>query len=83
MPSMAANKTDQPEALHDLRLGPAKQFEMQVDGRHLEETPSMGHFEINDLDDVAQRLADRDDGDDRQQGPLAGHQGDDADGGAQ
>ena len=52
---------------------------MQVDGRHFEEAPPMGQFEISDLDNVTQRFADRDDCDDRQQGPLAGHQGDHAD----
>src|SRR5581483_7140362 len=41
---------DDPEADHDLRLGPAERLEVVVDRRHLEDAPA-GQLEGDDLDD--------------------------------
>src|SRR5512140_758583 len=68
------HQPDQPEALYHLRLAPAQQLEMQVDGSHLEEALPMRGPEVKDLDHHAHHLAQRDDGDDRQHHPLARHQ---------
>src|SRR5215467_10039529 len=46
---------DNPEADHDLRLGPAQLLEMMVDRRHPEEALA-GKLEGSDLDDDGDRL---------------------------
>ena len=48
---------------------------MMVQRRHLEQSLPMGQLEIANLQDHAHRHAEWDDGNDRQQSPLPGHQG--------
>src|SRR5690606_100426 len=49
-PDQGKDNADDPEADHDLRLGPAEMLEVMVDRRHLEDALA-GEFERGDLND--------------------------------
>ncbi len=48
---------------------------MMMKGSHFKETFSLGDLEVQDLQYIADRFADGDDGDDREEDPMPGHQG--------
>ena len=68
---------DDPEADHDLRLGPAQLLEMVVDRRHQEDALA-GALEDGDLDDHRERLDDEEAADDRQHDLVLGRDRDGA-----
>src|SRR5262245_52240253 len=77
-----AHDRDDPEADDDLRLGPAEQLEVVVNGRHAEDALA-AQLERDDLPDDRQRLHDEDEPDEQQDDLLPGDQRHGAEGGAE
>src|SRR3990172_6706297 len=66
---------DYPEPLDHLRLAPAQLLEVVMQRRHAEDPLAAGQPVVPHLQDVGGALQDEDDADDRQNEPLAGHEG--------
>src|SRR5438477_11695159 len=71
-----AGQPGNPEARHDLGLGPAPELEVVVDRRHAKKALAVRQLEVADLDHVREAFSEEDDADDRQEQPPAGHEGD-------
>ena len=63
---------DEPETHDDLRLGPAGEVKVVVDGCAAEEAFAAGIFEVADLQDDAEKLDDEDAADDEQENFISG-----------
>src|SRR5581483_419658 len=72
------NERGNPEANYDLRLGPAEQFKMMMQGRHFENA-LLAQFVGADLKNHRERFEYEDPADKRQQKFLFDHHGDSSD----